>query len=136
MGLLRVSLPHWFVVAGLALAVWAIVENELVAGAGGAVAGVSAALIQYRRLRLYRGHVAALRERLRTHRQESEEATAQLRQTVSALQTELWQHRLVALATPTFGLQMSALTAAADEARAEQPRPADGGPPKPLAHAS
>jgi hypothetical protein len=136
MGLGRLVLSSSLAVAGLALGVGAIVQDDPVLGACGAAAGVTAGLIQQWRARFYRQHVAAGRERLRTQRLESEQVAAQLRQTVSALETELWQHRLVALATPAFGLQLSALTAAAETPAGEPvPDPADPAP-RPPDHSS
>jgi len=121
---IKAAVPYVFAAAGLALGVGGVIENEPVAGACGAVAGVAAAGIQQRRARFHRDHVNALRERLRTHRLESDQTAAQLRQAVSSLQTELWQHRMVALATPAFGIQMTALTAQRAPAAAAANAPA------------
>jgi hypothetical protein len=120
----RAVVPYGFAAAGIALGVGGIVQNEPIAGACGAVAGVTAGLLQHRRARFHRDHVDALRERLRVHRLESEQALAQLRQTVSSLQTELWQHRMVALATPAFGIQMNAIKGTLPHATPAPTKPA------------
>ena len=140
----QAAVPYWFAVSGLALGVGAIVKDEPVAGACGAVAGVAAGCLQQWRARFHRDHVDALRERLRTQRLEAEEVAVRLRQTVSSLQTELWQHRIVALATPAFGLQLSAIMELSAEAPDESPAaltPPAGTPtvrpdPEPFAQAS
>jgi hypothetical protein len=98
-------------VAGLALGVGAIIADEPIIGACGAAVGVGVGLIQRRRARLHREHVEALRKRLRTQRKDAEKVAAQLRQSVSSLQTDLWQYRMVALATPAFGIALAAATA-------------------------
>jgi hypothetical protein len=103
----RAAVPYGFAVAGLALGAAAIVQNEPIAGACGAVAGVTAGMIEQWRARFHRDHAEALRKRLRTQRLEAEQTAAQLRHTVSSLQTELWQHRMVALATPAYGVPLA-----------------------------
>jgi hypothetical protein len=138
----RSAVPYAFAVTGLALGVDGVVQSRPAVAAAGAVAGAGAAFIQHWRIRRHRDHVAALRERLRTQRLESEQVTAELRQTVSGLQTDLWQHRLVAMATPAFGLQLSALNApektsapekaaVAEKAAAEAGTPGSTGTPTP-----
>jgi hypothetical protein len=107
----RAAVPDVMAVAGLALGVGAIVAHEPIIGACGAAVGVSVGLIQRRRARLHRDHVEALRKRLRTQRKDAEKVAAQLRQSVSSLQTDLWQYRMVALATPAFGIALAAATA-------------------------
>jgi hypothetical protein len=104
----RTAAPYLFAVSALALGIGAVVESMPIAGACGAVLGVIACLIEQRRARFHRKHVETLRKRLRKQRVESEQAAAQLRQTVSSLQTELWQQRMVALATPAFGIPLAA----------------------------
>ena len=116
--------PYVLAVTGLALGVDGVVQSRPAVAAAGAVAGAGAAFIQHWRIRRHRDHVAALRERLRTQRLESEQVTAELRQTVSGLQTDLWQHRLVAMATPAFGLQLSALNAPEKTAAPQKAGPA------------
>jgi hypothetical protein len=64
-------------------------------------------MIEQWRARFHRDHAEALRKRLRTQRLEAEQTAAQLRHTVSSLQTELWQHRMVALATPAYGVPLA-----------------------------
>jgi len=109
----RAAVPDALAVAGLALGAGSIVANEPIIGACGAVVGVGVGFIQRRRARLHRDHVEGLRKRLRTQRKDAEKVAAQLRQTVSSLQTDLWQYRMVALATPAFGIALAAAAATA-----------------------
>jgi hypothetical protein len=84
-------LPYWFAASGLALGVGGVVQDKPLAGACGAVAGVTAGLLYQSRARSYQRQAEALRDRLRTQRAESEAESAELRDNLRALRTEIWE---------------------------------------------
>jgi hypothetical protein len=100
----RAALPYWFAGSGIVLGVGGVAQAQPLVSACGAVAGVTAGLLHQHRARHYQAQVDGLRQRLRNHRAESEAVAAQLRQAVSAVQTELWEQRLLAvISQPAIG---------------------------------
>jgi hypothetical protein len=91
----RAALPYWFALSGIVLGAGGVWQGRPIVSACGAVAGVTAGLLHQHRSSLHRVQIDALRERLRNQRADSEDAAAELRHALSALQTELWQQRLL-----------------------------------------
>jgi hypothetical protein len=87
----RSALPYWFAVAGLALGVGGVVRDEPLAGACGAVAGVTAGLLYLERYRAYRHQFEVLRDQLIAERVQAEGVAAELRDTISFLQNQIWE---------------------------------------------
>jgi hypothetical protein len=125
----RTVVPIWFAVAGIALGVGGVLRDEPLAGACGAVAGVTMGLLQQRRARVYRRHNLALRRRLKQMRAasaKSAEQVEQLEQQVSTLKAELWQQRMLTMLMDpstalTGGIPVMEAPSPGEQTASEQP---------------
>ncbi len=111
----RAAAPYWFVASGVVLGVGGIVQDKPLAGACGAVAGITAGLLERQRASVYRNQALSMRNRLRKQRAKAEATEAELRETISTLQTEIWEHRMFSLITANMAAA-KAVTASAEEA--------------------
>lgn len=91
----RTVVPLWFAVTGIGLGVGGVLRDQPLAGACGAVAGVTVGWLQQQRASVYRRHTIALRRRLKKVRAESEAHAAELEQRISRLQTEVLEQKLM-----------------------------------------
>jgi hypothetical protein len=89
-----VAMPYGFAVSGLVLGAGALVTGRELAGACGAVAGVTAGLLERHRATIHERRGNLLREKLRDQRAESELEASGLRRQVRDLQTALWERDL------------------------------------------
>ncbi len=85
--------PYWFAGAAVLLGAASVVQDEPVAGACGAAAGVTAGLLHQGRARRYRRQAVALRQRLRAERAASGARLAELQAALRLTQTEVWELR-------------------------------------------
>jgi hypothetical protein len=124
-----VALPYGFAVSGLVLGVGGLVTGRALAGACGAVAGVTAGLLERYRADVLGRRGDRLRERLRQQRADAELEASDLRRQVRELQTALWERDLREL-QPVLGPPSGPIAQVIDltEAR-EQTAPAAEAPP-------
>src|SRR5689334_8548581 len=94
-----VALPYGFAASGLLLGVGGVLADRPLAGACGAVAGVTAGLLERHRSTDLERRAGILRERLRDQRAESEQESSELRRQIRTLQARLWERDLQALGT-------------------------------------
>lgn len=120
--------PEGFAAAGLLLGFGGLVTGRALAGACGAVAGVTAGLLERYRADLLERRGAQLRERLRDQRAEAEVEASELRRRVRELQAALWERDLRDAPAPE-----AAPAAAAPEAAPAAPAPEAAPAPAPAA---
>jgi hypothetical protein len=127
-----VALPAAFAASGLLLGAGALLTGRELAGACGAVAGVTAALLERRRADLHERRAHHLRERLRDHRVEAEQETSRLRREIRHLQTTLWERDLRELraqtAEPALGPPSGPIAQVIDLTEAREQTQADAAP--------
>jgi hypothetical protein len=95
-----VAMPYGFAACGLLLGAGGLVTGRELAGACGAVAGVTAGLLERHRAGIFERRGAMFRERLRDQRTESELEASDLRRQIRELQTALWERDLRELRAP------------------------------------
>jgi hypothetical protein len=95
-----VAMPYGFAASGLLLGAGGLVTGRELAGACGAVAGVTAGLLERHRAGIFERRGVVLRERLRDERAEAEVEAADLRRQIRELQTALWERDLRELQAP------------------------------------
>jgi hypothetical protein len=95
-----VAMPYGFAAAGLLLGAGGLVTGRELAGACGAVAGVTAGLLERHRAGIFERRGTLLRERLRDQHTEAELEASDLRRQIRELQTALWERDLRDLRAP------------------------------------
>ena len=129
-----VAMPYGFAASGLLLGAGGLVTGRELAGACGAVAGVTAGLLERHRASIFERRGTVLRERLRDQRTEAELEASDLRRQIRELQTALWERDLRELRAPEPALGPPSGPIAQvihlPEAR-EQPAPATTDAPEP-----
>jgi hypothetical protein len=88
------AMPYGFAVCGLLLGAGGLATGRELAGACGAVAGVTAGLLERHRADIFERRATLLRERLRDQRAESEHQASDLRRQIRELQGALWERDL------------------------------------------
>jgi len=87
-------MPYGFAASGLLLGVGGVAVDRPLAGACGAVAGITAGLLERHRANDAERRAGRLRERLREQRADAELEASDLRRRIQALQTQLWERDL------------------------------------------
>src|SRR4051794_41668641 len=124
-------MPYGFAASGLLLGVGGVLADRPLAGACGAVAGVTAGLLERHRADDLERRGSLLRERLRDQRSEAEQEASELRRQVRTLQARLWERDLRDLGGTT---EIPVVTDPPPaEVAAEAPGPVLGPPSGPIA---
>jgi hypothetical protein len=92
--LVTVGMPYGFAASGLLLGAGGVLVDRPLAGACGAVAGVTAGLLERHRANDAERRTRWLRDRLRVQRAEAELEASGLRRQIQSLQTQLWERDL------------------------------------------
>ena len=95
------AMPYGFAASGLLLGLGGVALDRPLAGACGAVAGVTAGLLERRRASDAEHRAGRLRERLREQRVAAEVEASDLRRRIRSLQTQLWERDLRDLGATT-----------------------------------
>ena len=113
-------MPYGFAVSGLLLGTGGVVMDRPLAGACGAVAGVTVGLLERHRADVADRRSRRLRHLLRDERAEAELAESELRREIQALRTALWQRDLrdLGVATEPAAAPVAAAPAGAGTAAA------------------
>jgi hypothetical protein len=89
-----VAMPYGFAASGLLLGVGGVAFDRPLAGACGAVAGVTAGLLERYRAGDAERRIRGLRDRLRVQRAEAELEASALRRRIRSLETQVWERDL------------------------------------------
>lgn len=122
------ALPYAFGTSGLALGAGGVATGRPLAGLCGAVAGVTAGVLERHRSRDFARRGEALRERLRRQRTDSDTTVSALRREVRELRVEVWEWRSRhMLLHPAVDVAMPVTAAVDPGAIAAGPSPAHTG---------